>query len=162
MRQVALSMLLGMVALVIVGCDRQPELSASELAHALGITAWSVQLPSDLPEDADVRLVLKHADGTETGGGGFIGPEPGQVMRVFLWNDRHEERYRYALILQSGGSMRGAMKNPFEGDSRLIKFQQRIARPGDFLMKGAEDEQISNDNALHEGEYGWTIQIDDR
>ena len=134
-----------LITLLIIGIGTIPpslygaELSASELAQALGVDWWEVRLPGAQSEQFMVSFQLDFGDGRKpfsTGGSNFMGGSKIKVFRQFIPNS---DKMYLAVISDKGGPTMSTMPKLFSGMYIGLVSVGSTAKPGEYLCKASKE-----------------------
>ena len=148
------SMLLCAFVLPLVGCGKSSDdLTAADLASALGARWWNLEIPEDHDPDWMLGLRFKGESGILGGGSGSGGWEPGSHAKVFLM-DLDKEKLRYAII-GSGGVLRGTPHNMLFNLGNITDFvpSGSTVSLDQILIRRSESGILTGDE-LSKGEIG--------
>lgn len=151
-----------LVGLCIFGCqDRDKaegspsELEAADVARALGMNWWTVQLPADLKPTDYVGLAYKLPDGSVERGGNSVW-KAGAKVKVVVWNADGERTLRYA-IFGAGKSYRGSV--PGKAGDFITFSNTKVLKPDNLLMK-LGDHGLSESPDVGPDEIGLILHIE--
>ena len=137
----------------------QSRIHADDIAAALGMKQWMVQLPDDLSREHWVGLKVKHADGSVHRSGASSGHVSGEQIRVLLWNQPGDEHYDFAIV-RKGSSLRGRIKVPYSGG--VVTYPSEglsILNIEHLMIKASEDDFVSRGHSLSDNEYGIRLEV---
>jgi hypothetical protein len=133
------------------GCSRAqkeesaPEITAQDIAHALHMGKWTIQIPKDCPPDS--RLGLKAVFKNDSTFLRVLPTEPGKNITLIIWRDQDSEQFNYHAICNDSalfGTLGLQMKTgSFYGWMNSLK----ICAIGDQILQG------------HTGEEGFHIEL---
>ena len=114
------------------------ELSASELAQALGVDWWEVRLPGAQSDQFMVGVQLDFGDGRKplsTGKSNFIG---GSKIKVFRQYIRDSEQM-YVAVVSEKGHTSATLPKLFSGMYIGLVPVGSTAKPGEYLCKTSKE-----------------------
>lgn len=153
------------MCLAIVGCQKRdeiaedkPELKASDIAQALGMNWWAVQLPADLDPNDLVGVTYKQPDGSIESQGGSTNWKAGTIVKVFVWESDDSARLQYSVFNESG-TLRGSLPKKSNMTGPCAPFSQgKLFHAGDVLMKFCERSLMVTSD-VRPGELGLILHI---
>jgi len=146
--------------------DRQASsLTANELAEALDIHWWIVEIPSDLGPKDSVGLSLVSSNGKEVAGGTSISPGPANInlgtsVKVFCWEERSSGHMN--LKLEVAGNMGSSYAHDYFHNAACGgPGNGSILKPGDLLLKfdSSKNATLTAGNTLSPGQVGLKVVI---
>jgi hypothetical protein len=157
-----------LICLFAVGCQKKIddtakdvyELTTTDIAYALGMKCWRVQLPEDLGPADMVSVAFKHPDGSIENRGGASGPwKAGEVIRIIAWDSEDGERLIYTI---PEGGVKSSVKKKTEMKGGTQYFSQgKIVNPGDVLMMFTANSSMEGP-ALRPGDIGLIVHVEKR
>ncbi|QDU43132.1 hypothetical protein Mal52_16040 [Symmachiella dynata] len=143
------------------------DLTANELALALGARWWNVQIPPGHEKDF-LAVTFVDETGPIGNSGGSSGWNPdGEVVKFILF-DTNKDRIRYAIIGRNGtgrGEMPNELMKAKGPDSEFFTGTPKVNDPaqlGDILFKAGADGVTVIPNDIAPGEIGITLQFEKR
>jgi len=128
------------------------ELSADDLAQALGIQWWNIELPQDRVGEPAIGMEIVRPGGREELSGSSNWRS--DSAKLFLW--KMGKTLHYSLIGE-GQTTRSTEADPFEGMMRVTASRPvgSTIRVGEIaLVSGMKSAAITNDNSVSEGQIG--------
>lgn len=137
------------------------ELSAPELAQALGVDWWEVRLPGAQSDQFMVGLQLDFGDGRKpltTGESNFTG---GSKIKVFRQSIPNSEQMYVALISEKGKTLSTTLPKLFSGMYIGIAPVGSTTNPGEYLCKGSKKTtgHIESSQSLGPNECGLKVVV---
>lgn len=152
-----------MIALTLVGIlcfpfsAKSENLSAKDLARAMGVDWWSVRLPEG-DQPLMLRFVLKNSDGTKNYSGA-MGFPPGITIKVYCWPAEDKEWLKVSITSEKS-VMKTMIKNPFS-KAKVVAYPVQIGDTtdlGQFLIKGSKEREVTSEQSLKDGEFGLFVE----
>ena len=113
------------------------ELTATDIAYALGMKCWRVRLPEDLGPADMVSVTFKYPDGSIENRGGVFGPwKAGEVIKIIVWNSADGERLIYT-IPEGGVKSSLQKKSEMKGGTQYFS-EGKVVNPGILTKKCSE------------------------
>jgi len=164
-KQKLLCITMTFICLAFIGChkrdaavEEETELKASDVAQALGMNWWFVQLPADLDPNDFVGVTYKHPDGSIERPGGSNNWQAGSTAKVMVWPNEDSTLLRYAVFNATHtliGSLR--KKTTMTGPCMPLSNGEKL-NAGDVLMKFGEQSVVASPEVLP-GEIGLILHV---
>ncbi len=164
MNKLILLCLISIICIYSIGCQEREEadektaLQALDVAAALGMDWWFVELPDNLGSKDYVGLAYKQPDGSIEWQGGMNTSKWGSIVKVFLWKSEDNTRFQYAILCDAG-TIRGSLeKKTIMTNSSMPLFKGKKVNAGDVLMK-FYDKSVTASSEIQPGELGLILHI---
>ncbi len=144
-----------LASLAWVGAD---ELKASELAKALGVDWWEIEIPAGDKDDVSLAVCIVFSDGRKDVSGAMSGFRAGSKVKLFCWPSEETGKLNVSLVAGTG-CLRTSLLNAF-GQARISTYAipaGGTAKIGDLLRKGSATGEVVADQTLREGEFGLMV-----
>ena len=128
------------------------DLKATDLARALGVDWWTIEIPATSQERVSLGFCIVFADGRRVMSGS-MGFRPGTRVRAFCWPGAKPDLLNVSLVSDTG-RLATSLRNPF-GAGRIGTYAVPVgktAKVGEILSKGSTAREITPDQVLKEGD----------
>jgi len=153
------------ICLAVIGChehnpaaEEETELKASDIAQALGMNWWLVQLPADLDPNDMVGVTYKHPDGSIERPSGSSNWKAGTIVKVMVWPSEDNTQLRYAVFNATGHLRASLHKKTTMTGPYMPLSQGKKLNAGDVLMKFGEQSVVASPEVLP-GEIGLILHV---
>jgi len=165
MPRLGLPLITTLLCLCVLGCqdrDKAAEsssaLEAAEVARALGMNWWTVQLPADLKSNDYVGLAYKLPDGSVERGGNSVWKAGATVkVVVWSWNADANKLLRYAILGEGQGKYIGYM--PLKAGDSITFSNSKVLKSEDLFMK-IGDQGLSESPEVGPDEIGLMLHVE--
>jgi len=164
-RQKLLCIMMTLICFAGVGChkhnpaaEEETELKASDVAQALGMNWWLVQLPADLDPNDLVGVTYKHPDGSIERLSGSTNWQAAATVKVMVWPSEDNTQLRYA-VFNATGTLRASLnkKTAMTGPCMPLSQGTKL-NAGDVLMKFGEQSVLGSPE-VRPGEIGLILHV---
>ncbi|MCI0631487.1 MAG: hypothetical protein L0Y44_12625 [Phycisphaerales bacterium] len=146
--KVIVGILIALVAILMAGFIWQAtrnDLSAHQLAKALGMNYWRYRVPDSIGPRQIVILQVVTPEGVQESTGGTTGFEPGEVIIVALFPSNDGEQLNCSMVGKTASTQTHLSNNPLKGASiTLWKGPDEVGADGALLK------------AIKNGDVSWT------
>lgn len=143
---------------------RVSDLTANDLAEALGVHWWIVKLPEDIGPKDMVGVESVSSDGKVLqGGGGFSGPGAalGREIRIYCYEDKAAKQ-SYVLIKTKAGEAGVPFDDYFKYGGIGGAANGAVLNVGDILLKFSKQGSFTGGNEMLPGQVGLKVVITHR
>ena len=141
------------------GLRADEELKAADLARAMGVDWWVIELPADQGDTMMLGFCLVFADGRKEGLGTMGGFRAGERVRAFCWPSGEKGKMDLSLLSDAGRSTTTLVPWPVVRISTYAVAVGKTAKPGDLLWKGSTTKEVIADQTLREGDCGLVVLV---
>ena len=166
MNRIIVTCLISLICISSISCQKKeeaakeekPVLQASDVAKALGMSWWYVQLPDGLTINDKVGLAYKLPDGSIESQCESSTLKWGSIVKVFLWRSEGSSRYQFA-VLSDNFSAKGSLDEKSNMTSSCTCFpQDKKLKVGDVLIK-FYDKTGTGSPEIQPGELGLILYV---
>lgn len=133
------------------------ELETSELARALGVDWWSIEVPDSHEKTVNLGFCVAFSDGRKEMSSS-MSFRPGANVKAFCWPSDQPGRLNVSLVSDTG-RMSTLIRYPPEPE-QIMTYAVPIggtAKTGDILRKGSTSGEVTPDQTLREGDFGFMV-----
>jgi hypothetical protein len=134
------------------------DLKASDLARALGVDWWTIEVPKSSADTVSLGFCVVFPDGRKQMSGFMGGFRPGARVLAFCWPSTKPDMLNVSLVSDTG-KMTTTLPDPF-GSSRVSTYPVPFggtSKTGEVLRKGSTSNSVQINQALKEGESGLMV-----
>ena len=153
---------LSITFLALAGRLNAGELNAADLARALGVDWWTVEVPKGDGDTVSLGFCMVFSDGRKEMSGTMSGFRPGTRIRAFCWPSDRPGMLNVSLISGTGGRLATSLRDPFGQGGSIMTYAVPvggIAKTGEILRKGSTAAQIASDQTLKDGDFGLMVVV---
>jgi hypothetical protein len=140
------------------------ELKASDLAGALGVDWWTIEVPASAEGTVTLGFCVAYADGRKEMSGTMSGFRPGTPIKAFCWPSDKPESLNVSLVSDAGGRMATAVRYP-SGAGQIMTYAVPVggtAKTGQILRKGSTSTSVGADQVLRDGDFGLMVVVQEQ